>query len=150
MKKMKQMIFFFYLSMIFISRLDIYSRVTLQKEFMKQIGVCGLSGLQKAFPSHFNIFVTCFSDFVNIDPYEPPISEMLSVYDFIVWKIYFCPVFSHPWAKLLPLGWILSCWLYFLMAKSFCFCFVFLSSQHEFIHNHECSMGWKGYSANNE
>ena len=79
--------------MRFIYRLDIYSRVTLQKEFMQQIGVCGLSGLQKAFPSHFNIVVTCFSDFVNIDPYEPANSEMLSIYDFIVWKIYFCCAF---------------------------------------------------------
>lgn len=72
------------LSMRFISRLDIYSRVTLQKEFMQQTEVRGLSGLQKAFPSRFNIVVTCFSDFVNTDPYEPPNSEMLSVYDFIV------------------------------------------------------------------
>lgn len=81
---MKKQMIFLKLSMRFISRLDIYSRVTLQEEFMQQIGVCGLGGLQKAFPSHFNIFVTCFSDFVNTDPYEPPNSEMLSVHDFIV------------------------------------------------------------------
>ena len=136
---------------MFISRLDIYSRVTLQKEFMEQIGVCGLSGLQKAFPSHFNIFVTCFSDFVNIDPYEPPNSEMLSVYDFIVWKIYFCPVFFHPWAKNIAAGLNSVMLTLFSYGKVFLFLFLFFfPSQHEFIPNHECSMGWKGYSANNE
>ena len=38
------------LSMRFISRLDIYSRVTLQKEFMQQTEVRGLSGLKRHFP----------------------------------------------------------------------------------------------------